>query len=232
MVFSTIVSSVVKIVINRIVCCQPNGSVVMSATKPWVVFVLGGPGAGKGTQCDLICKEFGFIHLSAGDLLRTERNTEGSQYGELIETHIRNGSIVPVEITCRLIENAMKATAVQNGCGDQLMGKFLIDGFPRNHNNLEGWQKEMSHKVDLKFVLFFDCPRDVCVDRCLKRGQAGSGRSDDNMESLHKRINTYLVDTMPIIKYYDSVNLVRKVDSTDPPLEVFEQLRYHFEQLN
>jgi hypothetical protein len=59
-----------------------------------VVFVLGGPGAGKGTQCANLVPDFGFVHLSAGDLLREERNREGSEFGELIETCIREGKIV------------------------------------------------------------------------------------------------------------------------------------------
>lgn len=78
-----------------------------SSEKPKVVFVLGGPGAGKGTQCQKIVEKFGFIHLSAGDLLREERAREGSEYGQLIENYIKNGKIVPVEITCSLLENAM-----------------------------------------------------------------------------------------------------------------------------
>ena len=57
---------------------------------------LGGPGAGKGTQCAKIVEHFGYVHLSAGDCLREERMKEGSKVGELIETHIRNGTIVPV----------------------------------------------------------------------------------------------------------------------------------------
>lgn len=169
--------------------------------------------------------------MSAGDLLRAERNTEGSEYGELIESHIRNGTIVPVEITCSLLEKAMKAS--QQSSGDQSSrGKFLIDGFPRNANNLEGWQTQMSSKVDLKFVLFFDCPRDVCVERCLNRGLAGSGRSDDNVESLNKRINTYLCDTLPIIKYYEDLDLVRKVNGSLPKNQVFDSVRQVFQQLN
>jgi len=76
----------------------------MAAELPTVVFVLGGPGAGKGTQCAKIVQEFQYVHLSAGDLLREERNTPGSKCGELIESHIRNGTIVPVEITCSLLE--------------------------------------------------------------------------------------------------------------------------------
>lgn len=79
----------------------------MSQQKPKVVFVLGAPGAGKGTQCSKIVDEYGYVHLSAGDLLREERQRAGSEYGELIEDCIRNGKIVPVEVTCSLIDNAM-----------------------------------------------------------------------------------------------------------------------------
>ncbi|GBO06032.1 UMP-CMP kinase [Araneus ventricosus] len=128
------------------------------ASKPKVVFVLGAPGAGKGTQCKKIVENFGFVHLSAGDLLRAERNTPGSQYGELIENHIRNGTIVPVEITCRLIEEAMKQAS---------SNKFLIDGFPRNKDNLGGWNQEMGEKADVRFILFIDCSEDVSTSRTI-----------------------------------------------------------------
>lgn len=67
-------------------------------------------------------------HLSAGDLLRAERKREGSEYGELIEKCIVAGNIVPVEITCKLLENAMNQIMTESS-GDQ--DKFLIDGFPR-----------------------------------------------------------------------------------------------------
>jgi UMP-CMP kinase len=79
----------------------------MSVAKPNIVFVLGAPGSGKGTQCEKIVEKFDFVHLSAGDLLREERNREGSEFGALIEDFITNGKIVPVEITCALLENAM-----------------------------------------------------------------------------------------------------------------------------
>ena len=95
-----------------------------------------------------------------GDLLRAERNEPGSKYGELIEGHIRNGTIVPVEITCALLEAAMNKSE---------KNKFLIDGFPRNEDNLEGWNKAMGDKVEQKMVLFFDCNQETCVKRCLSR---------------------------------------------------------------
>lgn len=115
----------------------------MSASNlPKIIFVLGAPGkhgfkitqatpvinqivifwwlnlgAGKGTQCEKIVKTFGFTHLSAGDLLREERAREGSEFGALIEDYITNGKIVPVEITCSLLENAMtKTKKVTNLC--------------------------------------------------------------------------------------------------------------------
>lgn len=97
---------------------------------------------------------------------------------------------------------------------------FLIDGFPRNQNNLDGWSKQMGDKVNVNFVLFLEAPEDVCVNRCLQRGQAGSGRSDDNMESLKKRVVTYNNDTMPIVNHFEGLNLVRKVDASKSAEEV------------
>jgi UMP-CMP kinase len=183
--------------------------------KPNVMFVLGGPGAGKGTQCEKIVKNFGFVHLSAGDLLRAERKAPGSQFGELIEHHITNGTIVPVEITCSLLERAMNESDKND---------FLIDGFPRNEDNLTGWNRVMGDKVNLKRVLFFHCSQEVCTTRCLARGAAGSGRTDDNEESLRKRFDTYENATMPIIKYYEEKGYVSKIDATKPLEEVYSEV--------
>lgn len=91
-----------------------------------VIFVLGGPGSGKGTQCARLVEEWGFVHLSAGDLLRAEQARKGSQYGELIDRYIREGQIVPQEITIALLENAIKEKLGEKG-----EGRVLIDGFPR-----------------------------------------------------------------------------------------------------
>ncbi|OAX78370.1 hypothetical protein ACJ72_07322 [Emergomyces africanus] len=75
-----------------------------------VIFVLGGPGSGKGTQSANLVRDYGFTHLSAGDLLRAEQQRAGSQYGDLIRHHIREGIIVPMEITVALLSNAMSET--------------------------------------------------------------------------------------------------------------------------
>ena len=73
-----------------------------------MVFVLGGPGSGKGTQCADIVRDYGFVHLSAGDLLREEQKKE-TENAELIKSYIKEGKIVPVEITVKLIKAAMEA---------------------------------------------------------------------------------------------------------------------------
>jgi UMP-CMP kinase len=190
--------------------------------KPQIVFVLGGPGAGKGTQCKLISEEFGYVHLSAGDLLREERQRPGSEYGELIETYIREGRIVPVEITCNLLKRAME----QHGWGK---GKFLIDGFPRNMDNLEGWQKATAGLVDEKFCLFFDCPETVMEERVLARGLT-SGRSDDNVESIRKRFKVFIESTMPIVESFKERGKLRIIHSDRPVAIVWEDIKPLFNE--
>eukprot|EP01134_Creolimax_fragrantissima_P005046 CFRG5046T1 len=180
-----------------------------------VVFVLGGPGAGKGTQCEKIVEKYGYAHLSAGDLLRAERQDKTSKNGDLIEWYITNGAIVPVEITIELLHNAMEKDGTTNN--------FLIDGFPRNKDNLEGWNKKMEGVADVKQVLNFDLPEDECLKRALKRGET-SGRSDDNEESFRKRYVTFKESTQPIIDHYANKNLVTTISSVPGPDEVFAKV--------
>ena len=107
-----------------------------SPEKVSVVFVLGGPGAGKGTQCANLVRDYGFTHLSAGDLLRAEQDRPGSQFGSMIKDIIKEGKIVPMEVTVQLLENAI--TEKIEGSGTR---KFLIDGnavLGHGHNSAQG----------------------------------------------------------------------------------------------
>ncbi|XP_051556526.1 UMP-CMP kinase-like isoform X1 [Myxocyprinus asiaticus] len=188
--------------------------------KPQVVFVLGGPGAGKGTQCAKIVETYSYTHLSAGDLLREERSRKGSEFGQLIDNYIKDGKIVPVEITISLLKKAMEETMKV----DENKFRFLIDGFPRNQDNLQGWNTVMDEKADVRFVLFFDCSNEVCIDRCLERGKS-SGRTDDNRESLEKRIQTYLQSTRPIVELYERQGKVRTIDASRSVDKVFADVK-------
>jgi UMP-CMP kinase len=98
---------------------------LLSPSEATIIFVLGGPGSGKGTQCAKLVKDFGFKHLSAGDLLREEQDRPGSQFGELIKTYIKEGQIVPMEVTIQLLENAITAAIEKED-----KRQFLIDGMP------------------------------------------------------------------------------------------------------
>ena len=153
---------------------------------PRVLFVLGGPGAGKGTQCALLASQFGFEHLSAGDLLREER-ARGGPTAQMIEDVIRSGRIVPTEVTVGLLKAAMARSP---------RGKFLVDGFPRNFENLQGWVAQMEGAAEVDGLLMYDVPEDVMVARLLERGKT-SGRSDDNDASIRLRLRTYAESTVP-----------------------------------
>ncbi|VDM24648.1 unnamed protein product [Hydatigera taeniaeformis] len=90
-----------------------NSNSVHNCTEPFgVVFMLGGPGSGKGTICPPIASHFNMIHLSAGELLRKELNTPNSKFSAVIESHMKGGTIVPVAITCSLLHKVSFALSI------------------------------------------------------------------------------------------------------------------------
>ena len=186
---------------------------LFSVQKPKVYFVLGGPGSGKGTQCELLQQKYAnFVHLSAGDLLRSERDS-GSQNGDLINTYIADGKIVPVEITCTLLEKAMTHKGFDN--------RFLIDGFPRSFDNVKGWNQQMGSKTLLEAVLWFDCDSEKLKERIMKRAET-SGRNDDNLETLAKRLSQFKSEQMPIIMSYQEQGKVKRILADGSRKQIFE----------
>ncbi len=129
--------------------------------------------------------------MSAGQLLRDETTKQDSPHAQMIEDCLVAGKIVPVEISLALLEQAMK-----NAPGKQLL--FLVDGFPRNFDNLLGWTARMPKVATVAGVLHYDCPLEVLEKRILQRAKE-SGRSDDNVTSLRKRFQTFQSDTMPVV---------------------------------
>lgn len=186
-----------------------------------VIFVLGGPGAGKGTQCARLVHDYGFTHLSAGDLLRAEQDRPGSQYGQLIRDCIKNGEIVPMEVTVALLENAMRDTMTKKTPPppprEQQHHKFLIDGFPRKMDQALKFEEVV---CPARLVLFYDCPEAEMERRLLERGKT-SGRADDNADSIRKRFRTFVETSMPVVDHYDAENRVVRVDSRPPPDQVY-----------
>ncbi|KAG7830495.1 hypothetical protein KL919_002764 [Ogataea angusta] len=180
-----------------------------------VIFVLGGPGSGKGTQCAKLVKNYDFVHLSAGDLLRAEQTNPNSEYGSLIAHYIKEGLIVPQEITINLLKNAIVEQYSKNK-----KTKFLIDGFPRKMDQAVSFEDLI---VKSKLTLYFECPEEVMLHRVLERGKT-SGRADDNLETIKKRFRTFLETSMPVVDYFDKQGRVVKVSCNQPVEEVYNKV--------
>ena len=142
--------------------------------NPKITFVLGGPAAGKGTQCDKLVEEFGYQHISTGDLMRAEID-KGTREGDRIKKIVSSGGIVPHETTVQLLLNAMIANPAKN---------YLIDGFPRAVDQAIYFEQNV---CEAQRVVFYDAEEEILVSRCLERAKT-SGRADDTEEVLKKRL--------------------------------------------
>lgn len=195
-----------------------NTSPAFDSKKVTVVYILGGPGSGKGTQSAHLVDDYGFTHLSAGDLLRAEQDREGSEFGDLIKDYIKEGQIVPMEVTVKLIENAVGAKLDAKQTGGK--GRFLIDGFPRKMDQAIYFEDSV---CESKCTLFLDCPEDVMRERLLNRGKT-SGRSDDNEESIVKRFRTFVETSMPVVDHFEKLGKVVKVSAVGEEGKVYEKV--------
>lgn len=193
-----------------------RGSTTPAKKQRSIVFVLGGPGSGKGTQCAKLVEEFGIVHLSAGDLLRAHMKS-GSPEGNMVADMIKDGKIVPSHVTNGLLENAMNTSGKD---------KFLIDGFPRNDENRAAFEADTGEEP--AFVLFFNCPEEVMEKRLLGRNE---GRTDDNIDTIRKRFKVFLDSTMPIIEHYRARGKVREIHADRPADEVYQDVRPLFVEL-
>ena len=194
---------------------------------PNVVFVLGGPGAGKGTMCELAETQLGWTHLSTGDLLRAEREA-GGPTAKVIEEYMTSSRLVPNEITVTLLKNAMERVTRTTG-----KRNFLLDGFPRSLDNLEAWYEIFGRETQLPKMLYFECPYEVLADRILGRAKF-SGRSDDNIESIKLRFDTFKAETLPIVQLFREQDRCVEIDTSRGRQDVYElvvaQLAEHTDQ--
>jgi adenylate kinase family enzyme len=175
--------------------------------EPNVVFVLGGPGAGKGTMCELAESQLGWTHLSIGELLRAEREAGGSS-AATIEKYLADGQLVPNEITVTLLKDTMERITRTTG-----KRNFLLDGFPRSLSNLDGWYEIFGAETELPAMLYFECPYDVLEKRIMGRAKY-TGRTDDNVESLKHRFDTFKAETLPTVEVFRSKDKCIEIDTS------------------
>eukprot|EP00918_Siedleckia_nematoides_P016285 GHVU01035011.1.p1 GENE.GHVU01035011.1~~GHVU01035011.1.p1 ORF type:complete len:195 (-),score=36.91 GHVU01035011.1:814-1398(-) len=178
-----------------------------------VIFVLGGPGSGKGTQCDKIVAKYGFTHLSTGDLLR-EAVSSGSERGKQLTAIMEKGDLVPLETVLDLLKESMqKKAATSKG--------FLIDGYPRELDQGLRFENDV---CSVNSVLYFEVADDTMVKRLLKRAET-SGRVDDNEETIKKRLNTFHNITQPVIDHYSKQGKVNTIKAEGSVDEIFGKVQ-------
>ncbi|KAL7540646.1 hypothetical protein ACHAXR_010275 [Thalassiosira sp. AJA248-18] len=168
-----------------------------------VLFILGGPGAGKGTQSERIVDTYKCVHLSVGDLLRTGAERADYEHADQVKKCLVEGNIVPVALSLGLLRIAMDEKADEEDAeyGSRI---FLVDGFPRNYDNVQGWMEHMPSYTAVLGSLVYNCPMEVLEARIMTRAET-SGRSDDNLDSARRRFDTFQKQTEPVVRALERV---------------------------
>jgi len=208
------------------------------------IILLGAPGSGKGTQSRLLQEKFGIIQIATGDLFRDNVKNQ-TELGKLVDSIMKDGKLVPDEITTKMIAERLEQDDCKNG--------FILDGFPRNVRQAECLEKMLKEKnIDITAVIKIEIPDDVLIYRtagrfmcsqcgeayhvegkkpvkenvCDKCGAVGQfyHRDDDNEVSVKKRIETYYSQTAPLFPYYEEKKMLRKVDGTLGMYKVAEKI--------
>ena len=181
------------------------------------IVIFGAPGSGKGTQSELIINEYGLEHISTGDVLREEIKNE-TKLGKTAKTFIDKGQLIPDELMVDILAH------VYDAFGKEHKG-VIFDGFPRTIPQAEALKKmlgERGHRIAAMIEL--DVPEDILMDRLIKRGQQ-SGRSDDNEETIKKRLGVYHNQTAPLIEWYQKEGLHHHVKGFGELQEIFADIK-------
>lgn len=160
--------------------------------------LFGAPGSGKGTQSAKIIDEYGLHHISTGELLR-DHIARKTEYGLTADKFISNGELIPDNLMMQILEQELDKH-LQDGKG------IVFDGFPRTIAQADALEDLLQRKgTDLHAVVGLEVPEEDLTERLLKRG-AESGRSDDNADTIAKRLRVYHAQTEPLKKYYENKN--------------------------
>ena len=209
--------------------------------KATYIVMLGPPGAGKGTQAEILAQKLGLVHISSGDLFR-ENLSNQTELGKLAQTYMTKGELVPDDVTIAMVKERLSRPDCAKGA--------VLDGFPRTPAQAEALNKilaEMNAKVDL--VPLISVPNYVLVERLSGRWMSKSGRvyhalynppkvkwvddidgtplyqrEDDKPETVQRRIDVYYEQTAPLIDYYRQAGLLVEIDGTQEIEKVTEDI--------
>ena len=177
---------------------------------PRLIF-LGPPGAGKGTQAQMISENHQIPHVSTGDILRAAV-AQQTPLGKQAKDYMNRGELVPDALILDLIQDRLSHKDTEKG--------WILDGFPRNVNQaafLEKLLAKLNQNAD--HVLNLEVPDEVLVSRLLERK-----RKDDNESTIRRRLEVYHQDTVPVIDFYQQRQTLKTVDGNQTMEEVSQQL--------
>jgi adenylate kinase len=181
------------------------------------VLIVGPQGAGKGTQAARIAEEYGIPHVATGDLYR-EHIANETELGKLVEPYLRDGQLVPDEVTIPIVKSEIIERG-ENG--------FVLDGYPRNLAQAEALD-EMLEEIErpLSIILLLELDDDVARARLLERA-----RTDDTPDVIDRRLATYHETTEPIVEHYLATGKLVKVHAERTIDEVWAEISEALEQV-
>jgi len=161
---------------------------------------LGAPGAGKGTQAELLSQNYSYLHLSTGELLRKEIEIN-TILGRQVKDIINSGALVSDELVLKIVR--------QNLDSDHNKKGWILDGYPRNLSQANSLNEVLNEiNQPLEVVFYLDIPEEVLIKRLLLRG-----RKDDTEETIRTRVDIYKKTTEPLIQYFKDLSLLEYIDA-------------------
>jgi adenylate kinase len=181
------------------------------------IVIFGAPGSGKGTQSDLIIKEFGLEHISTGDVLRAEIKNE-TELGKTAKSYMDNGKLVPDSLIIDILASVLDSK------GKDING-VIFDGFPRTIAQAEALNSMLAERgTGVSAVIGLEVPDEELIKRIIARGKT-SGRSDDNEETAKKRLDTYYSQTLPLKDFYIQEGTYAKIEGVGSIETIFGDIK-------
>lgn len=187
------------------------------------IVLFGPPGAGKGTQAEILKEKYNLVHISTGDVFRFNIKNQ-TELGLLAKTYIDAGDLVPDEVTINMLKEEVNKNADVAG--------FIFDGFPRTESQAEALDAFLAEKGErINGMVALEVPEDLLVDRILERGKT-SGRSDDMDESkIRNRFNEYNTKTAVLKDFYQAQGNYYGINGVGSIEEITQRLSDVFDTL-
>ena len=186
------------------------------------IVIFGAPGSGKGTQSALLIEEYGYYHISTGDVLRAQI-AQGTELGKIADSYISKGHLIPDELMIDILDDVL-ASHPESAKG------VVFDGFPRTIHQADALDvllEKRGGKLDI--VVGLEVEEDELIERLINRGKT-SGRSDDNMETIKKRLDVYNNQTNPLRDHYLEQGKYEAVHGMGSIEDIFANIKSVVEQ--